>query len=313
MGNKSEKGTISANNENKMNKIISDYLISGKEGDQKLKNLIISYNKDINKKQPYQHSKVSEFLENKKLVDFSLLIAEQIKLKALNKDLELNLGKVFVVNSNTFQDSNSDNEKENENIYDNKCGYLQMNSYDNRFNTHYQDFYYQKLLKKEYLNKNIDELEFEKKIEEEIKKLKENEENPHGNICESNKKLKINHTISLNSLNELISKDNDNIDKNSIITVGNNLNNNIKDKSFFFDDVSLQEYLNIETQRLKKDRSKLNESSKKNLNIENELIVYDNLKEKNLDLKQKNKHKFEKRDKNNEKSILSKITILKYF
>ncbi len=75
--------------------------------------------------------------------------------------------------------------------------------------------------------------------------------------------------------------------------------------------MSLQEYLNIETKRLKKDRSKLGESIKlnKNNNLnsihekidnkdfeENDLVVYENNGDKDLDIKnEKKKLKFEKK------------------
>jgi len=74
--------------------------------------------------------------------------------------------------------------------------------------------------------------------------------------------------------------------------------------------LSLQEYLNIETKRLKKDRTKLSESLKlNNKNIENlrenkdqavnDLVIYKSFEDKELDIKNKKiKFKFEKKGKN---------------
>ena len=74
--------------------------------------------------------------------------------------------------------------------------------------------------------------------------------------------------------------------------------------------MSLQEYLNIETKRLKKDRTKLSESLKlNNKNIENlrenkdqavnDLVIYKSFEDKELDIKNKKiKFKFEKKGKN---------------
>lgn len=74
--------------------------------------------------------------------------------------------------------------------------------------------------------------------------------------------------------------------------------------------MSLQEYLNIETKRLKKDRTKLNESMKLNNKnsenlrenkdeAENNLVIYKNFEDKELDIKNgKKKFKFEKKGKN---------------
>ncbi len=72
--------------------------------------------------------------------------------------------------------------------------------------------------------------------------------------------------------------------------------------------MSLQEYLNIETKRLKKDRSKLSESMKlNNKNCENpeveeqhkdnnDLVIYKNLEDKDFDIKNgKRNFKFEKK------------------
>jgi hypothetical protein len=74
------------------------------------------------------------------------------------------------------------------------------------------------------------------------------------------------------------------------------------------DDMSLQEYLNQETKRLKKDRNKQSESMKYKMNEKNlddlnvpdndDLKIYDDLEGKNLEIRFENK-KFDSRKHGN--------------
>jgi hypothetical protein len=143
----------------KLNRILRNYIFPNKN---------INENKE-NKEKIFKPSKISE----KNFIDISSLIANQINIKALTKDLSLNFEKSLVLNSHTIQLCPMDNKSDNI-IFENKTAILQMNSYDNKFNQLFSNNF----LKKEIVNfakrqkTKKEEFEFGLEMDKEIEILK---------------------------------------------------------------------------------------------------------------------------------------------
>lgn len=172
MGNKPDK-IIKNNNQidekNKLDELISNYLTSG-EKHPKLKK-ILNDDKSNNNKFSFEKSHVTEFLKSQNFFDFSLTLANLIKLKALVKDLNTNFEKCFILNCNAIQLCPVEDKKYNL-FFDNKSAMLQMNSYDNKFKEEITEKFIVNQIKR-YDTLKKEELQFENEISEEIKILNE--------------------------------------------------------------------------------------------------------------------------------------------
>jgi len=182
MGNKPEK-LMNNNNQldtnvklEKLDELITNYLISENDKNPKINKLILEYfskNNTDKIKNNHENSNLSKILNSNKFIDFSFLIANQIQIKALEKDLNLNFPKSFLLNSHAIQLCSVE-DLNNNILFDNKTALLQMNSYDKKFNEDYSDIFIKREIKKyDSIKKKIkDELQFEKAMDEEIKNLR---------------------------------------------------------------------------------------------------------------------------------------------
>lgn len=170
MGNKHDKPLNSVNKEKentkedqkKFNRILSNYLFHNKEN-----NKVQITDKFIDKN--IQPSKLSE----KNFIEISSLLASQINIKALTKDLSLNFEKSLVLNSHAIQLCSMENENDNI-IFENKTAILQMNSYDNKFNQNFTNNFIKKELENFMIKqrRKKEEVEFGIEMEMEIEGLK---------------------------------------------------------------------------------------------------------------------------------------------
>lgn len=184
MGNKQDKilnqnkeqFTTQNTEKNKLDQLITNYLISEKDKNPKIKKLIMEYysNSNSNKKnKTFENSNLNKTINSKNFIDFSLLLANQIQIKALEKDLNFKLDKTFLLNSHAIQLCSVEDVSSNI-IFDCKSALLQMNSYNKRFEEEFADKFIEREVKRyDTLKKKIrDELQFEKDMDEEIKNLR---------------------------------------------------------------------------------------------------------------------------------------------
>ena len=177
MGNKQEKiinNNINRNDNqviNKLDELIKDYLISEKGKKPRIEKLLSQFYSNKTKKN-FEKSKLEKNINSKNFIDFSLLLANQIQIKALNKDLNFNFEKNFLLNSHAIQLCSVEDVNNNI-LFDNKSALLQMNSYDKRFNEEFEDKFIKKeVIRFDSMKKKVkDELQFEKDMDEEIKNL----------------------------------------------------------------------------------------------------------------------------------------------
>jgi len=179
MGNKPDKlfnSNYDSNQNNaakiRINELISNYLISDKNKILDIKKIIKDNNRNKSKKY-FEKSRLNQSLNSNNFIDFSLLLANQIQIKALEKDLNFNFGKNFLLNSHAIQLCSVEDVNENI-LFDNKSALLQMNAYDKRFNEEFTEKFIEKEIKKfnSFKNKIKDELQFVKEMDEEIKNLR---------------------------------------------------------------------------------------------------------------------------------------------
>jgi hypothetical protein len=112
-------------------------------------------------------------MNSNNFIEYSLLLANQIQIKALEKDLNFNFDKCFLLNSHAIQLCSVEN-YENNIIFDSKSAMLQMNAYDKKFEEEFNDKFIKREVKRyDTLKQKIkDELQFEKDMDEEIKNLR---------------------------------------------------------------------------------------------------------------------------------------------
>ncbi len=179
MGNKQVNSNVrfeTNNNPEKLDDLITNYLNSEKNKNPKINKLIRDYfskNSKFSSRKIIENSNLNKVFNSKNFIEFSFSIANQIQIKALEKDLNLNFHKSLLINSHAIQLSSME-DVDNNILFDNKKALLQMNSFDKQFNEDHIDNYFNMEIKKYNNNKkNIkDELQFEKEMDEEIKNLR---------------------------------------------------------------------------------------------------------------------------------------------